>query len=161
MRKTTYFCDICGKEASRDRPVYNLIWQEQTDDGSDGDLDPVVEGVSTIDVCGVCALNVATTIRPVIGHMMQRTAENSSRKQQQKTAAENNSKPVANNNKPVKKVTAGSEKKKPGPPFKIDTGKLIALAKAGWTKEKIADELKVSVATVYGHLKKAREEGKI
>ena len=84
MRKTTYFCDICGKLASKDRPVYNLIWQEQTDDGSDGDLDPVVDGVSTIDVCGVCALNVATTIRPVIGHMMQRTAENCSRKLQQK-----------------------------------------------------------------------------
>ena len=122
--------------------------------------------MSTIDVCGVCALNVATTIRPVIGHMMQRTAENCSRKLQQKTAAENdtepaanNTKPTANNNKPVKKVTAGSSKR--GRESTVDTGKLIALAKAGWTKEKIADELKVSVATVYGHLKKAREEGKI
>ena len=93
-------------------------------------------------------------------------AENNSRKQQQKTAAENDSKPVAddtkptaNNNKPVKKVTAGSGKR--GRESMVDTGKLIALAKAGWSREKIADELKVSVATVYGHLKKAREEGKL
>jgi len=73
--------------------------------------------------------------------------------------AENDTKPTANNNKPVKKVTAGSGKR--GRESMVDTGKLIALAKAGWTKEKIADELKVSVATVYGHLKKAREEGKL
>ena len=58
--------------------------------------------------------------------------------------------------KPVKKVTAGRGKRRT-----IDEGKLIALAKAGWTREKIAEELRVSVATVYGHLKKAREEGKL
>ena len=55
-----------------------------------------------------------------------------------------------------KKVVAGSGSRKP-----IDTGKLIALAKAGWTKEKIAEELQISVATVYNYLKKAREEGKL
>jgi predicted transcriptional regulator len=64
--------------------------------------------------------------------------------------------PVANDGKPVKKVTAGSVKRKP-----IDMGKLIALAKAGWTKEKIAEEMQISVATVYNYLKKVREEGKL
>ena len=61
--------------------------------------------------------------------------------------------------RPVQKVTAGSGKR--GRESTIDTGKLIALAKAGWTKEKIADELKVCEATVYSHLKKAREEGRL
>ena len=61
--------------------------------------------------------------------------------------------------KPAEKATAVSGKR--GRESTIDTGKLIALAKAGWTKEKIADELKVCEATVYSHLKKAREEGRI
>lgn len=59
-------------------------------------------------------------------------------------------------NKPVKKVVAGSQKRE-----KIDTGKLIALAKAGRTREWIADEMGVSVATVYNYLKKAKEEGRL
>lgn len=166
MRKIAYVCDICGKEATKDKPVYNLIWQEQTDDGSDGDLDPVVDGVSTIDVCGVCALKVGLAIRPVISHMTQRTAENSSIKPQQKkdckfTASlqqdqSTDTKPVEKGTKPVKKVTAGRGKRKT-----VDAGKLIALHKAGWTPEKIADELSCHVATVYNYLRKAKEEGKI
>ena len=57
--------------------------------------------------------------------------------------------------KPIpEKVIAGSGKRE-----KIDMGKLIALAKAGRTKEWIADEMGVSVATVYNYLKKAKEEG--
>ena len=60
-------------------------------------------------------------------------------------------------NKPIpEKAVAGSKKRE-----KIDTGKLIALAKAGRTREWIADEMGVSVATVYNYLKKAKEEGKI
>ena len=59
--------------------------------------------------------------------------------------------------KPIpEKVVAGSQKRE-----KIDMGKLIALAKAGRTKEWIADEMGVSVATVYNYLKKAREDGKL
>ena len=35
---------------------------------------------------------------------------------------------------------------------KIDTGKIKALKKAGWSVPKIADEMRCSVATVYNHL---------
>ena len=60
-------------------------------------------------------------------------------------------------NKPIpEKVIAGSGKRE-----KIDMGKLIALAKAGRTREWIADEMGVSVATVYNYLKKAKEEGRL
>lgn len=59
--------------------------------------------------------------------------------------------------KPIpEKVVAGSGKRE-----KIDMGKLIALAKAGRTREWIADEMGVSVATVYNYLKKAKEEGRL
>lgn len=45
---------------------------------------------------------------------------------------------------------------------KVDTGKLLALRKAGWTIEKIADELSISVGTVCNYLKKleAGNEGR-
>ena len=43
----------------------------------------------------------------------------------------------------------------------IDEGKLMALYKAGRTKEWIADDMGISIATVYNHLKKLREEGKL
>ena len=42
---------------------------------------------------------------------------------------------------------------------KIDMGKLVALAKAGRTREWIAEDMGISVATVYNYLKKAKEEG--
>ena len=35
----------------------------------------------------------------------------------------------------------------------IDYGKIKALKDAGWTAEKIADEMKISIATVYNHSK--------
>ena len=60
-------------------------------------------------------------------------------------------------NKPIpEKAVAGSKKR-----VAIDEGKLIALAKAGRTREWIADEMGVSVATVYNYLKKAKEEGRL
>lgn len=59
--------------------------------------------------------------------------------------------------KPIpEKAVAGSKKRE-----KIDMGKLIALAKAGRTKEWIAEEMGISVATVYNYLKKAKEEGRL
>lgn len=41
---------------------------------------------------------------------------------------------------------------------RIDTGKLLALHKAGWSQKKIAEELKVAPSTVCTYLKKAEEE---
>lgn len=40
---------------------------------------------------------------------------------------------------------------------KVDTGKLLALHQAGWTGKKIAEELRVSEATVSSYLKKMEE----
>ena len=41
---------------------------------------------------------------------------------------------------------------------KVDTGKLLALHKAGWPNTKIAEELKVSDVTVGNYLRKLKEE---
>lgn len=49
-------------------------------------------------------------------------------------------------------VGAGA-KRKP-----VDTGKLLALRKAGWSMKKIADELGISEGSVWNYLKKMEEE---
>ena len=50
---------------------------------------------------------------------------------------------------PVKKkakVSSGSK-------LQVDTGKIMALRKAGWSYEKIADEMRISVGTVHRYAK--------
>ena len=54
---------------------------------------------------------------------------------------------------PKKKLQKGTGGKK-----KIDTGKLLALHKAGWSNAKIANELGVSDVTVGKYLKQLTEE---
>ena len=104
-------------------------------------------GIAAIGETEVLEFN-AKTLLQVYEYLDEDICE--SKDEQQKPKAE---RPMANVNKPAQKKT--------GPAPRIDTGKLIALAKAGWTKEMIAEELKVCVGTVYVHLKKAREEGRI
>ena len=48
------------------------------------------------------------------------------------------------------------EPKKTNKKIPLDMGKVKALRKAGWTVEKIADDLRVSPSTIYSRLK---EEG--
>lgn len=57
---------------------------------------------------------------------------------------------------PAKKKPAVPVKKKPAK--KVDAGKIIALHKAGWTGKAIADELKISEATVSTYIKKLQED---
>lgn len=42
--------------------------------------------------------------------------------------------------------------------LKVDTGKMLALRKAGWSVKKIAEELKVSEGSVYSYLRKLEIE---
>ena len=56
------------------------------------------------------------------------------------------------------KTKPKTEPKKSGPAG-IDHGKLIALHKAGWSIEKIADELGCSSQTVLNHIKQEQDDG--
>ena len=49
------------------------------------------------------------------------------------------------------------EPKKPVKGKPVDTGKIGALAKRGWTPKAIADDMGISPSAVYNHLKKIRE----
>ena len=58
--------------------------------------------------------------------------------------------------KPAKQPKA--EQKKSGPSG-IDHGKLIALHKAGWSIEKIADEMGCTTTTVRNHIRQEEQNG--
>ena len=49
------------------------------------------------------------------------------------------------------------EPKKTNKKIPLDMGKVKALRKAGWTVEKIADDLRVSPSTIYSRLKEENE----
>ena len=57
--------------------------------------------------------------------------------------------PVQEDPKPKKEKPADAKKTKK----KLDDGKMLALRKAGWTYEKIADEMGCSTQTVINHIK--------
>ncbi len=134
MKTIKYFCDICGKEATKENPVYNLLFIEQTSDGSDGDIEQVVDGVSDKDICGVCALKASLTISEAC-KTLKKPEE-----------------PKPEKVKPVKKAK----------PIKrhLDDGKMLALRKAGWTYEKIADEMGCTDQTVINHIRAMEQKGK-
>ena len=52
---------------------------------------------------------------------------------------------------------APEEKKPAKKTVKVDKGRIIALAKAGWKRKDIAEDAKCSEATVYAVLKEAKE----
>lgn len=52
----------------------------------------------------------------------------------------------------AEKQQSAADKKSGREPF--DTGKMIALLEGGWSVAKIADEMRVSEATIYNHMKK-------
>lgn len=56
------------------------------------------------------------------------------------------------------KTKPKAEPKKPGP-YGIDHGKLIALHKAGWSIEKIADEMGCTTTTVRNHIRQEEQNG--
>ena len=49
------------------------------------------------------------------------------------------------------------EPKKTNKKIPLDMGKVKALRKAGWTVEKIADDLRVSPSTIYSRMKEENE----
>ena len=130
MKIIKYKCDICGKEATKERPVYNLIWQEQTLDGSDGDLDQVVDGVSEKDICGVCALKAGIVIAEALQRWMD-TKQPEEKKQPE---------------------TKKPDNWKIGKKKNLDEGKMLALRKAGWTYAQIADEVGCTQQTVINRI---------
>ena len=66
--------------------------------------------------------------------------------------------PKAELQKPKEKQQKPKEKQRRTRRVEIDMGKVHALHNAGWTYEKIADEVDVNVNTLYARLKEERDE---
>lgn len=111
MRKTTYFCDRCGKEITA-KPLTFQATVRDVKAETMHDIDGVM------DICESCADDLMAGIRQLI------------------------------RGEAPEEKTKKKEKKDP-----IDQGKIRALAKAGWSAAKIADEMRCSKATVYNVLK--------
>ena len=69
---------------------------------------------------------------------------------------EHEEKPVPKTGQESQQAGTAKTEKKPVKTVKVDKGRIIALAKAGWKRKDIAEDAKCSEATVYAVLKEAR-----
>ena len=129
MKKTTFYCDRCGKEITG---VVNSLatvrFNVNVDDYAD-DMD-IERGA---DLCWDCYQVVDEAVLHLVNDVRK--------------APEPEPKPEP---KPAK--VRKPAKRKP-----LDLGKIGALTRAGWSVKKIAEELGVSENTIYNHMNEALE----
>ena len=129
MRKTTYYCDRCGKELTELFPMLATHWIDPTFGGGDD------EGVEIgADLCRECY----HIVDMAIDEAMKADKAEYNTKPAKPTAAE-------------KKATHSRKK------IELDLGKLAALRRAGWTIAEIVDEMKVSINTIRRNMDAAEE----
>ena len=135
MQKITYFCDRCGKQIEKtvcQLATIRIILPE------DGSISMTSEDIDTgADLCESCFEAVDNAVLQEI--QIGRDLANIEKAKQKKLAAT---------------VAPKLEKRKP-----LDMGKVRALRDAGWTLEKIADEMGVSAPTISNRLSKENQEG--
>ena len=135
MQKITYFCDRCGKQI--EKTVCQLATIRIILPG-DGSIGMTSEDIDTgADLCESCfeACDNAVLQEIQAGKQLQQIQE-----AKQKKLAET--------------VGPKIEKRK-----QLDMGKIKVLRDAGWTLEKIADEMGVSAPTISSRLNKEKQEG--
>lgn len=127
MRKTTYYCDRCGKELEERFPM--LATHYIYPGGQD--YDEIETGA---DLCPECFEIVDQAVVEAM----------------KADKAEYHTKP-ARPEADAKKVTHSRKK------VELDLGKLAALRRAGWTIAEIADEMRCSQNTIRRNLDAAKE----
>lgn len=130
MKKITYFCDRCGKE------IHGIICQLATLTFQAQEPE-TIETDTGADLCYECFQAVDNA---VLQEIQARNQIRQIAEAKQKKLAET--------------VGPKIEKRKP-----LDMGKVRALRDAGWTLEKIADEMGVSAPTISSRLNKEKQEG--
>ena len=138
MRKI--ICDRCGADISGE-PAHGLIWMAMRGYGANVNIDEFLDGDwSKMDFCDKCMGEIRDFIlsKPATPMEEPKDAE---------PEPEAEEKPAA------------PEKAKTVKPKELDTGKIIALYKAGWGYKAIADELKSNVSAIGRIIRLAKEEG--
>lgn len=126
MRQTIFTCDKCGRQLRRDEPVV-IITPEMYEQGG-------------IDFDG--RIEAPEPIRSFDNHDFCKECALDILKYAVTEKSEAD--PEEKEEDPDKKAV------------KVDTGKIKALHKAGWSVAKIADEIGCSEQTVYNHLKRIK-----
>jgi ribosome-binding protein aMBF1 (putative translation factor) len=126
MKKTTYICDGCGREITR--PEWYTVFYGIT--SSENAVTRTKELFE--DICEDCMNGLKDVLQT--GKLIRKPAAMKESSQQD-----------------VKKTPKKTDLSKKQP---FDEGKARALRNAGWSLEKIADEMKCSPQTVANHLAK-------
>lgn len=157
MRTVVISCDRCGREITG-YPV--MIAAEYVDRESGDFLEPgealpdLSEKIKGRDFCEKCAGKIA---RYALGGMKENEEFAKAVEEMAKNAPPNEPEKEAENNTPDSR----SSKEKKARMAKIDTGKVMALTKAGWSAAQIADEMRISVQAVYDARYRLKKEGNL
>ena len=145
MRKI--ICDRCGADISKE-PEYGLIWMGTRDYNEDVSIDAFyTDDWSEKDFCDKCMGEIRDFI-------LGKPATPTEAQKEEPEAVE----PEAETEPEAEAEPAAPVKVKPK---ELDTGKIIALHKAGWGYKAIADELKSNVSAIGRVIRLAKEEGTI
>lgn len=126
MRKIMYFCDRCGKQVT-DSMMQLCVSTLRIDDSYGEEVGSLDEGA---ELCTDCY----DEIDSMIAYMVKNPSVHFS------------------NGEKIKP----KDPKKANNKAKLDLGKIAALRNAGWTIDKIADEMKVSHQTIRNHMDEAQ-----
>lgn len=144
----TYYCDLCGEEITG--RVYSPIWGEMDPDG-DRNYD---RGgcIINVDICENCRENAERMIEGLFEEKKREDTEPELAQELAQTEDPDGEIEFTVGKEPdgdgEKKLEEAMRQRRGGRAIKIDIGKMMALHNAGWSNGKIADELRVSTATI-------------
>lgn len=135
MRKINYYCDKCGEQITGPKYQLGVFWTDMEDpvDGA-WDLD------TGADLCEDCYKECDDMVAWFIKHPAHHFSAPNDPVEQP------DPKPKRKN---IKHGTGGRKKD-------LDLGRMAALRNAGWSLEKIADELRCSAQTVANRMEEAQ-----
>ena len=148
MRKI--ICDRCGADISKESE-YGFIWLSTRDYNEDVSMDEFMESEwSGMDFCEDCMAKIEEFI------LSQPATPTEAPKEEPKATE-----PEAEPEEDAEAEPAAPAKAKTVKPKELDTGKITALYKAGWSYKAIADELRSNVSAIGRVIRLAKEEGTI
>ena len=134
MRRMEFYCDACGKRVERKDSLFCLELHECSIDK--GETFQIQQG-DLGDVCEECFTKIYAFING---------------KKQDLEKEDPEEEPEAKEEAPKKTRARKAQKR-----IQLDYGKMVALHRAGWTMNKIADEFGCSPNTIKAHMTKAYE----
>lgn len=147
MRQVKFVCDCCGKAINVS--VY-MLYGAEVDDTESVANGAMFQQFDDVHLCEDCYEDIDAVVMEAITKIRISKNKKVSEPKKETVAIDVPEKKKENKPGPVK-----------GQPVKkIDDGKMLALKNAGWTCEKIADEMGLGVSTVWRHLKNMKEANK-